>query len=86
MPGSIDTRQVAFGPSPFSFDMNFSTTPGALAEIEFENRTSKISIVINASYPDQGGVTTYKYEGVVIPGAVKLDDVGTEWTTEPATK
>lgn len=86
MQGSVDTRQVAFGPSPFSFDMNFGTTPIGVGAIEFENRTSRIAIVINASYPDQGGVTTYKYEGVVIPGAAKLDDVSTEWTTEPTAK
>jgi hypothetical protein len=83
MPDSIATRDVAFAPSPYSFDLNFSTTPTAAGQMMLENKTGKLSIVINASYPDQGGTTTYKYQGFVVPNATKLDDY-TSWDTEPA--
>lgn len=84
--GSIDTRDVAVAPSPFLFELHFSTTPNAQGEIEFINGTSKIAIVINASYPDNGGVTTYRYEGVVVPGATILNATASDWDTEPAKK
>jgi hypothetical protein len=84
MPGTIDTRQVAFGPSPFLFEMRFGTTPFGIGVSQFESGTAKIAVVINASYPDQGGTTTYKYEGDIVPGATSLNDVATEWVSEPA--
>lgn len=84
--GTVDTRDVAIAPSPFIFELHFSTTPNAQGEIEFINRTSKLAILINASYPDEGGITTYRFEGVVVPQSDILDDAGSGWTSEPAKK
>ena len=84
IPGTIQTREVAFAPAPFSFEMTFSTTPMGMVDYEYTNKIHKLSIVINASYPDQGGTTTYSYQGDILPNASRLDDQATSWTPAPA--
>jgi hypothetical protein len=84
LPGTVQTREVAFAPAPFSFELDFTTTPMGVSEYELENKIGKLSVIINATYPDQGGRTTYSYQGDVIPNGSRLDDVATSWTPEPA--
>ncbi len=86
IPGSIDTREVAFAPSPFNFILHFDATPNPQQQIGFIGGTNKLAVIINATYSDEGGQTTYKYEGDVVPNGSSLDDRSSMWTKDTARK
>jgi hypothetical protein len=70
-------------PQPFTYQINFSNNLTPLGILRFTNRTGRLAVVLNASYPDEGHITTYKFEGVITPGATKLDAVSSDWETTP---
>jgi hypothetical protein len=82
--GAADSRYVAIAPQPFAYALSFSSTLNPVTAIGFDNRTSRLAVVLNASYTDEGNVITYRYEGVIVPGATKLDVISSDWETTTA--
>jgi hypothetical protein len=80
MSGSINERDIGFATSPFTYQLHFTTTLSIVSMMQLTAKTSKLAVILNVSYPDEGTLTTYAYEGDVVVGSKSLDDIGSGWT------
>jgi hypothetical protein len=83
VPGTRNERDVAFGPAPFAYNLSSDQDFSVGGEPLYSNKIGTLTVVGTASYPDNGGTTTYSFKAKAIPGGDHLDLFSSEWTHSP---